>query len=89
MRNRFLAYEVYDEWFAGHMKRSDWDKVISDFALPQRSSARPCSRRLVPNLEYIGIFSPRIRTHYDKVGLTQYAGGRNASQLTAEDLLAA
>jgi hypothetical protein len=46
-------------------------------------------RRLVPNLEYIGIFSPRIRKAYDSVGLTQYAGGRNASQLTAEDLLAA
>jgi hypothetical protein len=46
-------------------------------------------RRLVPNLEYIGIFSPRIRALYEKVGLTRYAGGRNASQLTAEDLLAA
>ena len=46
-------------------------------------------KRLVPNLEYIGIFSPRIREHYDKVGLTRYAGGRNASELTAEDLLAA
>jgi hypothetical protein len=46
-------------------------------------------KRLVPNLEYIGIFSPRIRAHYDKVGLTKYAGGRNASELTAEDLLAA
>jgi hypothetical protein len=46
-------------------------------------------KRLVPNLEYIGIFSPRIRAHYDRVGLTKYAGGRNASELTAEDLLAA
>jgi hypothetical protein len=45
-------------------------------------------RRLVPNLEYIGIFSPRIREHYAKVGLTRFAGGRNASELTAEDLLA-
>jgi hypothetical protein len=46
-------------------------------------------RRLIPSLEFIGIFSPRIRAHYDKVGQTHYAGGRNASELTAEDLLAA
>jgi len=88
MRDRFLAHEVYDEWFAGLMKRSDWDKVISDS--PFLTQFRQTMfKRLVPNLEYIGIFSPRIRTHYDKVGLTQYAGGRNASELTAEDLLAA
>jgi len=88
MRDRFLAHEIYDEWFAGHMKRADWDKVISDSPF-LRLFRQTMFKRLVPNLEYIGIFSPRIRTHYDKVGLTQYAGGRNASELTAEDLLAA
>jgi len=88
MRDRFLAHEIYDEWFAGHMKRADWDKVISDS--PFLTLFRQTMfKRLIPNLEYIGIFSPRIRAHYDKVGLTQYAGGRNASELTAEDLLAA
>jgi hypothetical protein len=88
MRDRFLAHEIYDEWFAGLMKRSDWDKVMSDS--PFLTQFRQTMfRRLVPNLEYIGIFSPRIRKAYDSVGLTQYAGGRNASQLTAEDLLAA
>jgi hypothetical protein len=88
MRDRFLAHEIYDEWFGGLMKRSDWDKVMSES--PFLTQFRQTMfRRLVPNLEYIGIFSPRIRTHYEKVGLTQYAGGRNASQLSAEDLLAA
>jgi hypothetical protein len=88
MRDRFLAHEIYDEWFAGLMKRSDWDQVIS--GSPFLTQFRQTMfRRLVPNLEYIGIFSPRIRKAYDRVGLTQYAGGRNASELTAEDLLAA
>jgi hypothetical protein len=88
MRDRFLAHEIYDEWFAGILKRSQWDEVISSSPFLQQFR-QIMFRRLVPNLEYIGIFSPRIRTHYEKVGLTQYAGGRNASQLTAEDLLAA
>lgn len=88
MRDRFLAHEIYDEWFAGILKRSDWDAVISSSPFLQQFR-QIMFRRLVPNLEYIGIFSPRIRAHYEKVGLTQYAGGRNASQLTADDLLAA
>jgi hypothetical protein len=88
MRDRFLAHEIYDEWFAGLMKRKDWDRVMTDS--PFLTQFRQTMfRRLVPNLEYIGIFSPRIRALYEKVGLTRYAGGRNASQLTAEDLLAA
>jgi hypothetical protein len=89
MRNRFLAHEIYDEWFGnGRLKRSQWDRIMSEspFMLEFRQTM---FKRLVPNLEYIGIFSPRIREHYDKVGLTKYAGGRNASELTAEDLLAA
>ena len=89
MRNRFLAHEIYDEWFGdGRLKRSEWDGIMSEspFMLEFRQTM---FKRLVPNLEYIGIFSPRIREHYDKVGLTKYAGGRNASELTAEDLLAA
>jgi hypothetical protein len=88
MRDRFLAHEIYDEWFGAHLKRSDWDKVMSDSPFMQEFR-QTMFKRLVPNLEYIGIFSPRIREHYDRVGLTKYAGGRNASELTAEDLLAA
>jgi hypothetical protein len=88
MRDRFLAHEIYDEWFGGRLKRADWDRVMSEspFMLEFRQTM---FKRLVPNLEYIGIFSPRIREHYAKVGLTKYAGGRNASELTEEDLLAA
>jgi hypothetical protein len=88
MRDRFLAHEIHDEWFGGRLKRSDWDRVISSSPFMQ-DFRQIMFKRLVPNLEYIGIFSPRIREHYDRVGLTRYAGGRNASELTAEDLLTA
>jgi hypothetical protein len=88
MRDRFLAHEIHDEWFGGRLRRSDWDRIISGSPFMQ-DFRQIMFKRLVPNLEYIGIFSPRIREHYDKVGLTRYAGGRNASELTAEDLLAA
>jgi len=41
----------------------------------------------VSNLEHIGLFSPRIQRHYEQAGLLDFAGGRHAGQLTAEDLL--
>jgi hypothetical protein len=88
MRDRFLAHELYDEWFGGHLKRAHWDGIMRDSPF-MAQFRQTMFKRLVPNLEYIGIFSPRIREHYDKVGLTRYAGGRNASELTADDLLAA
>jgi hypothetical protein len=88
MRDRFLAHEIYDEWFGAHLKRREWDAVMSESPYMQQFR-QTMFKRLVPNLEYIGIFSPRIRAHYDRVGLTRFAGGRNASELTAEDLLAA
>jgi hypothetical protein len=44
-------------------------------------------QRLVPNLEYIGLLSDRMRSYYDKAGLLAYAGGKNASQLSEQDLL--
>ena len=43
MRNRFLAHEIYDEWFGAHMKRADWDTDHVGVAVHGRSSARPCS----------------------------------------------
>jgi hypothetical protein len=86
MRDRFLAHEIYDEWFGHCMKRGEWDAVISQSPFLVRFR-RIMFKRLIPNLEYIGVFSPRIRPHYERMGLTQYAGGRNAAQLSAQDLL--
>jgi hypothetical protein len=86
MRNRFLAHEVYDEWFGGRLKRKEWDAIMTELPF-MKEFRRLMFKRLIPNLEYIGLFSPRIRRHYEKAGLLEFAGGRNASQLTAEDLL--
>ncbi|MFN2424806.1 MAG: ferritin-like domain-containing protein [Candidatus Binatia bacterium] len=87
MRNRFLAHEVYDEWFGGRLRRREWDKIMTELPLMRRFRSL-MFKRLIPNLEYIGLFSPRIQKHYEKAGLMEFAGGRNASELTADDLLA-
>ncbi|MFN2376473.1 MAG: ferritin-like domain-containing protein [Candidatus Binatia bacterium] len=86
MRNRFLAHEVYDEWFGGRLRRHEWDKIMTELPLMRRFRSL-MFKRLIPNLEYIGLFSPRIQAHYERAGLMEFAGGRHAGQLSAEDLL--
>ncbi|KAA0017686.1 ferritin-like domain-containing protein [Antrihabitans cavernicola] len=87
MRNRFKMREIYDEWFSHKISLKRWDEEV--LQAPGMLGFRNIMfQRLVPNLEYIGLMSDRIKAHYDKSGLTQYLGGKNATQLTADELTA-
>ncbi|NJK31691.1 MAG: ferritin-like domain-containing protein [Deltaproteobacteria bacterium] len=86
MRNRFMAYEVYDEWFDGLISREQWRKFITEVP-GMRMFRQVMFSRLVPNLRAIGLMSPRILPYYEKVGLMQYFDGVPADKLTAEQLL--
>jgi hypothetical protein len=86
MRNRFMAHEVYEEWFEGRLPRAQWNRIMLES--PFMTEFRQIMfKRLIPNLEYIGLLSPRIRNHYEEAGLMKFFGGKNASELTAADLL--
>ncbi len=87
MRNRFMAYEVYDEWFAHRLSRAKWRQFVLESKGMQEFRTVMFSR-LVPNLREIGLMSPRILAHYEQVGLMQYFGGLAADQLTGEQMLA-
>ncbi|MEA1881544.1 MAG: ferritin-like domain-containing protein [Candidatus Marinimicrobia bacterium] len=86
LRNRFLAHEFYDEYYAHQMKRRDWDRLVlnSKFMDIFRHTM---FRRIVPNLKRIGLLTDRVRPRYDELGLLQYAAGKAAPDLTAEDLM--
>ncbi len=86
MRNRFLAYEVYEEWFEGLVSRETWRRFASEVPGMQHFRQVMFSR-LVPNLREIGLMSPRILSHYDKVGLMKYFGGQAADRLSGEQYL--
>lgn len=71
MRNRFLAHELYEEQFAALISRRQWN------ALMQRMPGlelfrRTMFRRLVPNLRAIGLLTPRVVPHYERIGLGAY-----------------
>lgn len=86
MRNRFTAYEVYEEWFEGQMTRAQWRDVVYK-SKGMREFRTVMFSRLVPNLREIGLLSPRIMPRYEEVGLMQYFGGLAADKLTAEKLV--
>jgi hypothetical protein len=86
MRNRFLGRELYYDWFEGRISLREWDDLILN--APTMSAFRNIMfQRLIPNLEYIGLMSDRIKAHYARSGLTDFLGGKNATQLTGDDLL--
>jgi hypothetical protein len=86
MRNRFLAWEFYEEHWAHAFTRSGWERLTLASKL-MGSFRQTMFKRIVPNLKRIGLLSDRIRPRYDALGLLAYESGRAAPELTAADLL--
>jgi hypothetical protein len=86
MRNRMVAYEVFEEWFEHKMSRAQWREVVYR-AKGMEAFRQVMFSRLVPNLRDIGLLSERIQPHYDRVGLMRYWDGPSARNLTGDQLL--
>ncbi len=87
MRNRFMAYEVYEEWFEGTLTRAQWREVVLG-SRGFEEFRHVMFSRLVPNLREIGLLSDRIKPHYESVGLLKYMGMKSADQLTGDEMIA-
>ena len=86
MRNRFLAYEVYEEHFEGLLTRQQWREIVTTSPGMERFRHLMFGR-MVPNLREIGLLSDRIRPHYARVGLEKYFGGGAADKLTGDQMI--
>ncbi len=88
MRNRFMAYEVYEEWYAGtRVTREQWRQLVTESPGMRRFRHIMLSR-LVPNIREIGLLSPRMRPYYEQAGLGAYFQGAAATELSGEQMLA-
>ena len=87
MRNRLMAYEVFDEWFSGgKMSRAQWRQFATE--TPGMIQFRQVMfSRLVPNLREVGLMTDRILPRYEEAGLMQYFGGRAADKISAAEML--
>lgn len=86
MRNRFLAYEVYEEHFEGLITRAAWRDIVTSSPGMERFRHLMFGR-MVPNLREIGLLSDRIKPHYARVGLEKYFGGVAADQLSGDQMI--
>ncbi len=86
MRNRFMAYEVYEEWFEGRMSRAQWRSFMQQSPGMEQFRTVMFSR-LVPNLRAIGLLSDRVRPRYEAAGLARYFDGAAADVLTGAGML--
>jgi hypothetical protein len=86
LRNRFLAHEFYDEFYAHAMTRKEWDETVLRSEMMEMFR-KTMFRRIIPNLKRIGLLSDRVRPYYQQYGLLEYEHGRAAPELTAQDLL--
>jgi hypothetical protein len=86
LRNRFLAHELYDEFYGHAMTRRQWDELISSSQM-MTTFRTAMFRRVIPNLKRIGLLTDRIRPHYEQLGLLQFEHGPAAPELTARELV--
>ena len=86
LRNRFLAHEFYEEYYAHMMSRSEWDRMV--LASPLMEHFRKTMfKRIMPNLRRLGLLGPRVERHYKNLGLLELSYGKAAPDLTAADML--
>jgi len=86
MRNRFMADEVYEEFYAGSMPRSAWREFVSK-SKGMTEFRTVMFNRLVPNLRSIGLMPARMRAKYSRAGLMRFYDGASADELTDERIL--
>jgi hypothetical protein len=86
LRNRFLAHEFYDEYYAHQMSRRVWDELVLGSGM-MGLFRQTMFKRIIPNLKRIGLLSDRVRPHYEQHGLLAFEHGKAAPDLTAKELL--
>lgn len=80
MKNRFLAHELFEEWFEGQMTRQQWNNFV-ETSPAMRRYRHQMFRRLIPNLKHIGLMPDRLKPHYEKEGLWIFTSEKNLDQL--------
>ena len=69
------------------MSRAEWREFMQSSPGMERFRHLMFGR-MVPNLREIGLLSPRIIPHYERVGLAAYMGGLAADAITGDQMIA-
>ncbi|MBI4819242.1 MAG: ferritin-like domain-containing protein [Deltaproteobacteria bacterium] len=86
LRNRFLAHELRDEFWGHAISRSEWNRRVLGSELMRRFRSK-MFRRIVPNLNRIGLLTPRVRPFYEAAGLLEFASDKASPDISVTELL--
>jgi len=86
LRNRFLAHEFYDEYYAHQMSRRAWDEMVDRSRLMEMFRTT-MFKRILPNLSRLGLLSDRVKPRYASLGVLHLQDAKAATELTAEEML--
>jgi hypothetical protein len=86
MQNRFMLWEVYEEWFEHKLSRRQWRDLVLE--MPGMNEFRTVMfSRLIPNLRQIGLLPERMLEHYGKAGLLKYVDGKSALEMNEQEFV--
>jgi hypothetical protein len=72
MRDRFLAYEIYDEWFGHKISRATWRELLSKGS-GMAEFRQVMYGRLARNLQEVGLLSSAMEPRWGRAGLARLA----------------
>ena len=86
LQRRFLAHEIYDEYWGNHLSLKQWDKFVGESQL-MRIFRKSMFRLVIPHLKKLGLLSPRIQPRYRQAGLLDFQEGKAVYEMSQQELL--
>lgn len=86
LQRRFLAHEIYDQYYGHIFSRAEWDRLASKSEL-MLFFRKAMFQLIIPNLKRLGLLTDRIRPKYAELGILHFESGLAAPELTARDIL--
>lgn len=86
LQRRFLAHEIYDEYWGNYLSLKQWDKFVQESQL-MRIFRKSMFRLVIPHLKKLGLLSARIQPRYRELGLLDYLDGKTVYEMSEQELL--
>lgn len=86
LQRRFLAHEIYEEFWGNYLSLKQWDKFVGESQL-MRIFRKSMFRLVIPHLKKLGLLSPRIQPRYRELGLLDFQSGKAVYEMSERELL--
>ncbi len=86
LQRRFLAHEIFEEFWTHCFNIRQWDKFVNKSQL-MSMFRQSMFRLIIPNLKRIGLLSERIKPRYAQLGVLQYENAPSVYEMSTDQVL--